>query len=94
MIKTFLITYDLKEIGRSPRDFSKFYDKIKEIGTWKHPIESTWIIKTENLIARDIYDRLKPLINDTDSIFIVEITNSDKSGWLGKSFWQWCGCSK
>ena len=87
MTKTFLVTYDLKIPGQN---YSDLYDAIKSEGDWQHPLESTWVVKTDNLVlANTIYEHLRPCIDENDSLFIVEITAQDSQGWLAKSFWEW-----
>ena len=87
MTKTFLVTYDLKIPGQN---YSDLYDAIKSEGDWQHPLESTWVVKTDNLVlANTIYEHLRPCIDENDSLFIVEITAQDRQGWLAKSFWEW-----
>ena len=87
MTKTFLITYDLKRPGQN---YSDLYDAIKSEGDWQHPLESIWAVKTGTSVsAGTLYKRLRPLIDENDSLFIVEITDQDRQGWLAKSFWTW-----
>jgi hypothetical protein len=87
MTKTFLITYDLKRPGQN---YSDLYDAIKSEGDWQHPLESIWAVKTGiSVSAGTLYERLRPLIDENDSLFIVEITDQDRQGWLAKSFWTW-----
>ena len=87
MDKLFLISYDLRHINK---DYSKLYDAIKSEGDWQHPLESTWMVKTDNsVLANTIYEHLRPCIDENDSLFIVEITAQDSQGWLAKSFWEW-----
>ena len=52
-------------------------------------MESSWIVKTCNHSADSIYKLLKPHILDEDTLFIVDITNKERSGWLHKSMWNW-----
>ena len=87
MTKTFLVTYDLKIPGQN---YSDLYDAIKSEGDWQHPLESIWAVKTGiSVSAGTLYERLRPLIDENDSLFIVEITDQDRQGWLAKSFWTW-----
>lgn len=83
--KFFIITYDIRIIN----SYSNFYDEIKNIGEWQHIMESSWIVKTCNHSADSIYKLLKPHILDEDTLFIVDITNKERSGWLHKSMWNW-----
>lgn len=87
MSKTFLITYDLNSPGK---DYSALYEAIKGLGSWHHPLESTWAVKPSLYNnSQDIYNVLRPIIDDTDDIFIVDITNQDRQGWMPKTFWEW-----
>lgn len=87
MTKTFLVTYDLKRPGQN---YSDLYDAIKSEGDWQHPLESIWAVKTGTSVsARTLYKRLRSYIDEKDSLFIVEITDQDRQGWLAKSFWTW-----
>lgn len=87
MAKTFLITYDLKRPGQN---YSDLYDAIKSEGDWQHPLESIWAVKTGTSVsARTLYKRLRSYIDEKDYLFIVEITDQDRQGWLAKSFWTW-----
>lgn len=89
MAKLFLITYDL----HSPeQNYSGLYETIKEIGySWVHPLESIWVVRTLHTqqSAESIYKKLRGNIDNDDSLFVVEITDCDRQGWLPKSFWKW-----
>ena len=88
MDKVFLITYDLRKPGQS---YVELYEAIKSVGDWQHPLESTWIVKVNNNFtsAENIYDKLRPKIDDNDLLFIVDITEQDRQGWLSKTVWTW-----
>lgn len=87
MAKFLLITYDLRNPGQN---YSGLYEEIKNSGEWQHPLESTWVIKVPNYIdPAQIYTRLRSHIDDSDFIFIVDITDQAYFGWLPKNFWSW-----
>lgn len=87
MSKTFLITYDLKRPGQS---YSKLYESIKNLGDWQHPLESMWMVKVNDFtFAQSIYETLRPQIDENDLLFIVDITNQNRQGWLSKAVWTW-----
>lgn len=87
MAKFFLITYDLKKPGRNYNDL---YEAIKRFGEWQHPLESTWVVKVSSqTYSNDIYNYLRPKIDDGDFMLVVDITDRDRQGWLVKSFWEW-----
>ena len=87
MSKTYLITYDIKKPGQN---YSELYTAIKNEGDWQHPLESTWVVKVGSFTtANNIYERLRPKIDQNDFLFVVEITKQDRQGWLAKTFWTW-----
>jgi hypothetical protein len=82
-MKVYSINYDLKKPGM---DYQDLYDAIKQYNWW-HYLESTWLVHT-NDSASDIFKRLKPHIDDNDSILIIE-AGKDKAGWLPEEAWDW-----
>lgn len=87
MLKTFLVTYDLKVPGRS---YSDLYQTIKELGDWQHPLESAWMVKVDDATSvQTVYDAIRPKIDEKDALFVVDITNQNRQGWLSKRVWEW-----
>lgn len=86
-MKLFSITYDLKLPGRN---YSDLYDAIRDLGETQHPLESTWVVKVGDSITVDtVSEKLHSIIDERDSLFVVDITNSQYQGWLPRSFWEW-----
>jgi len=88
MAKVYLITYDLNNGGK---DYSSLYQRIKEIAqnAWIHPLNSIWCVRIQGTTADTIYNQLRPYIDADDNLFIVEITNMDRQGWMPKDLWIW-----
>lgn len=86
----YLITYDLRVPGR---DYISLYNTIKEYGDWQHPVESTWFISS-NLQADDIYNHLFQFIDKNDRLLVIQVNQTNKQGWLAKSFWDWLNSKK
>jgi hypothetical protein len=82
-----LISYDLNKPGQN---YNELYEKIKELGTWWHYLDSTWIV-VSSLTQSQAFDRLKPTLDDSDSVLIVNITGDSYSGWLPQEAWDWLG---
>lgn len=80
----YLITYDLNKPGQN---YESLYKAIKSYGSWAKPAESTWLIDTRER-ASQISDRLRPHIDENDSLFITDI-GRDQAGWLPKDIWNW-----
>lgn len=80
-----LISYKLKS---STKDYSSLYNKIKTATSWWHYIDSIWIIKTNDSL-NDWNARLHNEMAPDDFLFIVDITNQSRNGWLTKDAWEW-----
>lgn len=79
------ITYDLKKPGQ---DYSDLINAIKSFGTWAKPCESYWLVST-NLDAQGIFAKLKPYIDQNDSMLITRVDLSDRAGWLSQKLLDW-----
>lgn len=83
----YLITYDLNTEGK---DYNALYDKIKSLGEWFHPLESVWFLCPSSIYdVNEITDQLRTTMDDNDHVFIVEITNNSRQGWLPRTAWKW-----
>lgn len=88
-MKTFIITYDLRQPSRN---YSSLYESIKLLAgpnNWQHPLESVWIISVDDIDSNDIFKYIHKEMDTDDGLFIVEISEQDRQGWLPKSFWEW-----
>lgn len=77
------ISYDLNK----EKNYDKLYDGIKSYVDYHKALLSTWFVST-NVSADQIYQKLKPLIDDNDNIFISEI-NTNYMGYLPKDAVEW-----
>lgn len=75
---TYMIGYDLNKPGK---DYESVFQAIKGAsnGVWCHCLDSTWLIKT-NLNANQIYEKIRPCIDNNDNIIIMEI----RYNWAGQ----------
>lgn len=87
-MRIYLITYDLKQIGQN---YSELYNSIKNLGDWRHPMESVWFVATNDgsMDSTGIYELLRPTVDRNDGLFVVNVTKADKQGWLPRSLWKW-----
>ena len=85
-MKFYIISYDLKVPGR---DYAPLYNAIKELGEWQHPLESTWVIATEEYDENHIYEKLKQVLDTNDLLLIFKVVPEERQGWLAQSFWEW-----
>lgn len=72
------ITYDLRKPGQN---YSKLIDKIQSLGDWAHPCESNWLVDT-GLTAGEIYQALKPYLDENDQMLITRFDVDDFAGQL------------
>lgn len=84
--KKYLITYDLK----TPNwNYTNFYNTLKNLGSWWHYLDSTWMIKDSSYDAQQMYNLLGPYLSVKDFILIIEIVPSSKFGYLPADAWKW-----
>lgn len=84
-MRKYIITYWIRNVDKN---YSRFYEAIKSnFPDNIHPQENLWLVWSDDT-ARRIADRIKPFLNDNDSLFVAEITD-DHSGWMPKTMWEW-----
>ena len=76
---TFLVTYDLRKPGRN---YEPLYAKLKTYSTWCHPLESTWLIVTDDN-AKTIRDSLASEMDNNDKLLVIKTANV--GAWKGLS---------
>lgn len=82
-----LITYDLNSPGQK---YEKLYEAIKSAGsTWCHPLDSTWLIVTTKSVQQTVDYIRNAALDDTDTVFVVDVTSDTRRGWLSKEVWDW-----
>ena len=74
---TFVIGYDLNRPGQ---DYKSVFDAIKDIGSWWHCLDSTWIVKS-NLTAVQVRDKLAVHIDANDKLLVAVL--SGEAAWTG-----------
>jgi len=81
-----MVSYDLNSPGQK---YEKLYEKLRAFGTYAKVVNSTWIVSGYGLTPQSVYDTLRPILDDNDHIFTVDITNDPKQGWLPQDVWDW-----
>lgn len=77
-MKVYQINYDL----RNQRNYSTLTDKIKSYGTWAKPLESCWIVAT-NQSASQIRDGLASVMDNDDGLLVTRLEG--EAAWRGLS---------
>lgn len=73
-MSVYQIDYDL----RKQRNYDALYDRIKSYGSWCRPLESTWVIST-NQSAAQVRDYLKGAMDADDGIVVTRL--SGEAAW-------------
>jgi hypothetical protein len=81
----FSISYDLRQPGRN---YDDLYKTIKSAPGWAHAMESYWFISTSESV-KVWSDRLLKVIDENDSLFVVDITGQPHQGWMSEDVWDW-----
>ncbi len=74
---TFAITYDLMHAGQN---YEAIIKKIKSYGSWCHPQQSVWLVRS-NKSAQQIRDDLLHVIDKNDRLFVARLTG--EAAWYG-----------
>jgi hypothetical protein len=74
------ISYDLNQPGQN---YERVIEAIKTLGNWAKVQKSFWYVRS-SLSASQALERLKPSIDRSDSLFVVDSTN-DSAAWQGVS---------
>ncbi len=82
-----LISYDMHLPGQN---YSKLHGAIKKLGTWRHDLGSTWVVRT-SLDVREVWECLSDVFHRDGNVLIVDITDRPSSGWLPPDAWDWIG---
>jgi hypothetical protein len=67
-MKVYQIDYDL----RKQRNYAALYEQIRSYGTYCHPLESTWIIATQQS-AEQIRDKLTKTMDGDDGLLVTRL---------------------
>ena len=73
-----LIGYDL---NRPHQDYQDLIDAIKQLGSWWHCLDSTWIVMT-SLTVVQVRDALKVHIDSNDELLVVPLVQG-VGAWTG-----------
>lgn len=84
MGKVYLVSYDLNKSGQ---DYDGLYKEIKSSPSWCHPVDSTWLIYTDESI-NTLNSRIGRHIDQNDNVLLIEV-KANYEGWLPKVVWDW-----
>lgn len=65
-----LIAYDLNQPGR---DYARLIERIKQLGTWCHPVESVWIVVC-SATALEVRDDLLRFVDHSSKLLVLDAT--------------------
>jgi len=79
------ISYDLRKPGRN---YDDLYDTIKSTPSWTRAMDSLWFISTRESVD-DWSTKLRGVMDENDWLFVVDITDQPRQGWMKKDIWTW-----
>ncbi|WP_157662291.1 SinR family protein [Burkholderia ubonensis] len=65
-----MIGYDLNK--KDGEDYKELHEAIKDIGSWWHCLESTWLVKTDKTVS-DVRDTLSVHLHGKDKLLVVKV---------------------
>ena len=75
---TLMIGYDLNKQGK---DYASLIEAIKELGTWWHYLDSTWLVRCSKT-SSEVRDTLAVHIDSNDELLVIDVTSRARS-WKG-----------
>ena len=86
MLRTFLISYDLRAPGR---DYTKLYEALKRLANgYSRPLESVWLIRSARS-ASEIRDELGKYIDGNDGLLVIEVVKHWATTRIANEQTQW-----
>jgi hypothetical protein len=83
-MKVYVVSYQLGD----KKSHIGLFEQLKASPAWWHYLNFTWLIATEEN-AKQLYNRLKPHLDEVeDSILVIE-AGTDRQGWLPEKAWDW-----
>ncbi|MCC5853706.1 MAG: hypothetical protein JJU30_12765 [Alkalimonas sp.] len=83
-MKVYQINYDL----RNQRNYQDLIIKIKSYGNWAKPLESCWLIVTEQS-ATQIRDTLASVMDNDDGLLVTRLQSEAAWRHLGSNLNSW-----
>lgn len=80
-----LVSYDLNKPGK---DYEALYDTLRTADSWWHFLDSTWILST-SLSVESWGEKIRRVIDENDSVLVVDISKKKRDGWLSTDAWKW-----
>nr|WP_015060900.1 hypothetical protein [Rahnella sp. WMR114]CAZ68155.1 hypothetical protein [Rahnella sp. WMR114] len=80
----YIITYDL--VNR--KDYGPLIERIKKYRKWAHPLESVWIVMTDDS-ATKIRDDLKNCLDNDDKVLVMKTTQGASWSGLNNNVSEW-----
>lgn len=75
----YMIGYDLCKPGQN---YEKLFEAIKNLGSWWHCLDSTWIVVSQKTVTQ-IRDILQKHIDTNDRLLVAKL--SDEAAWYNFS---------
>ena len=63
-------------------------EKMDRSLDWYRISDKQWIVYSSS-DPETLYERLGPLVKETGNLFICQLEESNRQGWMPKDFWEW-----
>ena len=85
MATHFFMIYIERDKDIKYKDVKKKMDSALD---WYRLNEKLWIVYSSSDPDK-WYGRLQKLVEDSGSLFICQLEESNRQGWMSKEFWEW-----
>jgi hypothetical protein len=85
IMAVYFVSYKLSK--KTPNYYNALHETLQSYEAWMYHQDTTLLLYTKES-SKEIYNKLKPCIDDEDSLLIFRVRN-DKEGWLAPESWEW-----
>lgn len=88
MKHVYIIAYQPKLPAGTDRTYYDVLEKIKSLGSWQHPMDQVWFVKTESpLNLTELCGEITELMKWGD-LFVTEVGEAF-GGYMPNAIWPW-----
>lgn len=73
-----ILSYDLNK----QKDYLALYQAIKSLGSWCHPVDSTFLV-ISSLSTAQVRDHVRAAMDGDDSLLVCTIPKGSGTAWSG-----------
>jgi hypothetical protein len=85
IMAVYFVSYKL---SKTPNYYNALHETLQSYEAWMYHQDTTLLLYTKESSKKKSTYKLKPCIDDEDSLLIFRVRN-DKEGWLAPESWEW-----